>query len=242
MPSEPRVRRGAGQTISAPLTGAVLSGSATARAYLEIKARILDNELMPGSSHLEQDLAQSLGMSRTPVREALIRLADERLVEIRPRHGVRVLPVSVEDMRDIYELLTELEALAARRAAELGLSAAEIAALEAAVAEMDGALARDDLEAWSSADTRFHDLLVAASHNKRLVAAVKLCLDQVHRARRYTLGLRPKPSASNDDHRAVVAAIRARDAAMAHRVHHEHRARAGKLLLELLASSDKAEF
>ena len=227
MPSEPRVRRGAGQTISAPLTGAVLSGSATARAYLEIKARILDNELMPGSSHLEQDLAQSLGMSRTPVREALIRLADERLVEIRPRHGVRVLPVSVEDMRDIYELLTELEALAARRAAELGLSAAEIAALEAAVAEMDGALARDDLEAWSSADTRFHDLLVAASHNKRLVAAVKLCLDQV---------------ASNDDHRAVVAAIRARDAAMAHRVHHEHRARAGKLLLELLASSDKAEF
>ena len=85
----------------------------TQRAYREIRRRILDNDMPPNAQYLEQELADALGMSRTPVREALIRLSDERLVEVRPRHGARVLPVSVDDMREIYELMTELEALAA---------------------------------------------------------------------------------------------------------------------------------
>jgi len=216
--------------------------NATMRAYAEIKSKILNNELPPGSSHLEQDLAVLLAMSRTPVREALIRLAEERLVEIRPRHGIRVLPISLKDMSDIYDLLTELEAHAARRAAERGLSRSELANLEAAVAAMDNALRDDDLDAWSRADSAFHESLIAASGNDRLVGTVKLFLDQVHRARQYTLRLRPKPVASNDDHRAVVEAIKARDAIRAHRIHHSHRARAGRLLLDLLAASEKSEF
>lgn len=216
--------------------------NATYRAYLELKKQILSTALAPGSSHLEQDLAENLNMSRTPVREALIRLADERLVEIRPRHGVRILPISLKDMADIYDILTELEALAARRAAEIGLDDTAMGELDAAVSDMDAALAEDNLEKWSHADTVFHDRLIAASRNERLISAVKLYLDQVHRARHYTLHLRPKPVASNADHRAVVAAIRARDAGKAHKIHHRHRASAGRLLLDLLAASEKDEF
>ena len=94
----------------------------TLRAYRVLRRRILDNEMPPNAQYLEQELANALGMSRTPVREALIRLSEERLVEIRPRHGARVLPVSVDDMREIYEMMTELEALAARCSLSGGVS------------------------------------------------------------------------------------------------------------------------
>src|SRR5690606_26297255 len=105
-----------------PSDGAVVHRMSQAqRAYRELRRRILHNEMPPNAQYLEQELADSLGMSRTPVREALIRLSDERLVEIRPRHGARILPVSVDDMREIYEMMTELEAFAVRKLARRGL-------------------------------------------------------------------------------------------------------------------------
>jgi DNA-binding GntR family transcriptional regulator len=208
--------------------------SQTHRAYLELRRRILDNEMPPNAQYLEQELADALQMSRTPVREALIRLSDERLVEVRPRHGARVLPVSVRDMREIYELLTELEAMAARMLAERGLSREQLARLEQAVAEMDAALTRDDLAAWARNDEIFHGLLVDFSGNSRLSQIVGMFRDQAHRARMQTLRLRPKPTASNRDHAAVVEAIRKRDGEAAAAFHRRHRQHAGALLLKLL--------
>ena len=82
-------------------------------AYEQIRRRILDNVWPPGHRALEQEVALELGMSRTPVREALLQLQNEGLVEVIPRHGVRVLPVSPTDMREIYEILTALECMAA---------------------------------------------------------------------------------------------------------------------------------
>jgi DNA-binding GntR family transcriptional regulator len=219
--------------MAAPL-GTVAKVPATERAYRELKRRILDNDLPAGAQVLEQELALSLGMSRTPVREATIRLAEEGLVAIVPRHGLRVLPISADDMREIYELLAELEPAAARMAAERGLSADELADLDAAVADMDRALAADDLDAWAGADERFHKSLVEHAANRRLRAVVETCWDQAHRARMSTLKLRPRPTTSNDDHRAVVAAIRARDAATAERVHRAHRRVNGRMLADLL--------
>ena len=82
-------------------------------AYEQIRRRILDNVWPPGHRALEQEVALELGMSRTPVREALLQLQNEGLVEVIPRHGVRVLPVSPTDMREIYEILTALECMPA---------------------------------------------------------------------------------------------------------------------------------
>src|SRR3546814_18081272 len=95
-------------------------------------------------------------MSRTPVREALIRLAQEGMVEVRPRHGMRVLPVSVADMREIYEILAGLEAAAAGAAARHGVSGQQLAALEQAVADMETAERRDDRAAWAAGARPIH--------------------------------------------------------------------------------------
>jgi len=204
------------------------------RAYRELRRRILDGELQVGDQYLEQEVASMLGMSRTPCREALIRLANEGLVEVRARHGMRVKPVSVRDTREIYDVLTALESSAAGLAAERDLSDDDIGRLRAAVADMDARLESDDLDGWAEADERFHRLLLELSGNRRIVGLVGTYIDQAHRVRMLTLRLRPKPMASNDDHRAVVDAIVGHDAEAARRIHWKHRERSGKLLVTLL--------
>lgn len=206
------------------------------RAYAELRRRILENEMPAGVQMLETEVADMLEMSRTPVREALIKLAEEGLVEVRPRHGMRVKPVSAEDMKEIYDVLTSLESTAASLAAARGLSEEELDDLEGAVAAMDKALKSGNLKAWAEADQAFHDLLVVGSGNRRLRDIVATIRDQAHRVRMATLTLRPLPTASNDDHRAVVAAIRARDSKTARQVHRDHRERSGAMLVELLES------
>ena len=204
------------------------------RAYRAIKQRILDNHFPAGTIMLEQELAGLLEMSRTPVREAMIRLAREGMIDIRPRHGMRVLPVSADDMREIYEILTALEAEAASQIARDGTTPERLADLRAAVAAMDQTLDADDLEAWAKADDRFHRLILDTCKNNRLRAIIEQFWDQSHRVRMLTLRLRPKPTGSNLDHRALVDAIERRDPDEAQRIHHEHRAKNGRMLVELL--------
>ena len=206
----------------------------TEQAYEQIKQRILSNALPPGTQVLEQQLADDLGMSRTPVREAAMRLAREGLVEVRPRHGIRVLPISAADMREIYEILTALESAAAEACARRGLSEAEIEQLMDAVEDMDRALAAEDLEGWAAADEAFHRALTGLGGNGRLQALVDTIWDQAHRARMVTLRLRPKPKGSNDAHRELVAAIIARDGDTARRLHRQHRQESGDLLVDIL--------
>lgn len=208
--------------------------SSAERAYRALKDLILGNQLPAGSQLLEQEAARRLGMSRTPVREAMIRLERDGVVEIRPRHGMRVLPVSSRDMREIYEVLTALESSAAEIVARRGATPGEISRLRAAVADMDAALGRDDLDGWAEADKRFHGLLVALAGNERLQQMVSQLGEQAHRARVLTLKLRPKPVSSIRDHARLVAAIARRDAEGARQIHHDHRTKAGEMLVGLL--------
>ncbi|MEM6373817.1 MAG: GntR family transcriptional regulator [Pseudomonadota bacterium] len=208
--------------------------SSVDRALSALRQMIFSGTLLPGSDHLESELAKQLGMSRTPVREAALMLQAQGLVEVRPRRGIRVLPVSAQDMGDIYDILTELESLAARRAAQAGYSRADLATLAAAIADMDAALDADDLRAWAEADDRFHRELVRLGRNARLAMIVSVMRDQVRRARATTLFMRPTPSKSNADHRTVYQAIAAGDAARAHDTHHAHRRAARDMLVALL--------
>lgn len=206
------------------------------RAYVDIKQRILDNEFPAGHQLMEAEIGELLEISRTPVREAMMRLESEGLVEVRPRHGMTVKPISVSDMREIYAVLTGLESTAAYQAAQRHLPESDIAALRQALEEMNAALKADDLKAWASADANFHRLLVSMSDNSRLIQLVDRFMDQVQRVRLLTLKLRPKPTQSNKDHSRVVDAIEARDAEAAREIHRKHRENAGKLLVDLLES------
>jgi len=208
--------------------------SLTDRAYTELKRRILENELPPGTQLMESELADLLNISRTPAREAMNRLEMEGLVEIRARHGMKVKPVSLSDMREIYALLTGLESTAAWQAAKRNHTKASIGRLRNTVVEMDQALKDKDLKAWAHSDEKFHRLLVSMSGNQRLIHLVNRLIDQSHRVRMSTLTLRPIPTKSTTDHANVVDAIEAKDADAARRIHRSHREQSGELLVSIL--------
>lgn len=209
--------------------------------YERLKVEILENRFPPGSHAAEPELAQQLGVSRTPVREALIRLQGEGLVELIPRRGARVLPVSPEDMREIYEVLTALEPEAAAKLAQRrhnGKAAdAELAPLEAATSTMEQALAQEDLITWAVADDTFHRTLLQLGDNRRLERIVGGLFDQAHRARMITLWMRQLPVSSTQEHRAILEAISAGEAETARRLFRCHRERAASELIALLERS-----
>lgn len=221
-------------TLAEPGDGARNGTPMSATAYTLMRQRILENRWPPGHQATEQEVASTLGMSRTPIREALMRLQQEGLVSVVPRHGMRVLPVSSRDMKEIYEILTSLESTAAGLAAERGLAPDEVAGLERATDEMEQALARDDLDAWAKADESFHSQLLDLGGNERLKAVVLNFWDRAHRVRILTLKMRPKPTRSTREHADLVDALRRGDAAAARSIHHAHRERAGRELLDLL--------
>lgn len=206
----------------------------TTQAMEQIRQLIFDGELAAGSDHLESELADRLGMSRTPVREATLMLAQQGLLEVRPRKGVRIATLSLKDMVEIYAILTELESLAAEEAAEKGYSDKDLAALKQSIEAMEEALKREDREAWAIADDAFHTELVRLGGNSRVQSIVSMMSNQVRRARAMTLYIRPLPVKSNEDHRAVFDAIRKGDAAAARQRHHSHRQHAREVLIELL--------
>ena len=203
-------------------------------AYEAVRQRILDNVYPPGHQALEQALAEELGISRTPLREAMIRLRNEGLLEIVPRHGVRVLPLSATDMKEIYETLTALESMAAELAARRGPGPAELKPLQDASRDMARALRADDLDAWANADECFHRTLIDLCGNRLLKQTVLNFWDRAHRARMFTLRLRPKPVNSTDEHRELVERISAGDAAGAFACTRAHRERGSRELLAII--------
>lgn len=206
----------------------------TTQAMEQIRQLIFDGELAAGSDHLESELADRLGMSRTPVREATLMLAQQGLLEVRPRKGVRIVTLSLRDMEEIYAILTELESLAAEEAAGHGYKDEDLVALQQAIEAMEEALASEDREAWALADDAFHTELVRLGGNSRVQTIVSMMVNQVRRARAMTLYIRPLPLKSNEDHRAVFDAIRSGDAVQARERHHSHRQHAREVLIELL--------
>lgn len=216
------------------------AATAAEAAYQRMKRRILDNALPPGSQRLEAELALELGISRTPAREAMLRLAQEGLVAITPRHGMRVLPLSAADMREIYDVLESLEPKAAELLARRALPPAELAPLHAACDAMERALAAGDRPAWAAADEDFHRGLLQLCGNGRLAAMVMQVWEQSHRARMLTLNLRPLPAASTAEHRAIMVAIAAGDGDGARELFRLHRRRGGAELIGLVERSGLA--
>jgi DNA-binding GntR family transcriptional regulator len=137
-------------------------------------------------------------------------------------------------MREIYDVLTSLEPMAVLLVARRQPSRDALAPLEEAVRDMERTLRAGDLDRWAEADERFHWHLLELCGNKRLAGMVMTCWDQAHRARMFTLRLRPKPVNSTREHRAVIDAIRRGDATKASELYRAHRERGGRELIEVL--------
>lgn len=221
-------RKGAdGPPLRMRVPASVLKPNLADHAYEAIKRAVLENIYPPGYQAGEVEIARQLEMSRTPVHEAMARLQEEGLVRILPKRGILVLGLSPDDIAEIYDVIIALEGSAGERLARLPETQrmASAALLEGHTAQMDAALAAGDRPAWARADKAFHDALAQASGNERLGRMVGTVTDQLHRARLFTLHLRPLPTRSAQDHGAITDAIRAgnpeaaADAARKHRRH-----------------------
>ncbi|WP_201864612.1 GntR family transcriptional regulator [Microvirga soli] len=207
-------------------------------AYKALKDAIRNNVFPPGYQGSEQEIALRLGMSRTPVHEAIIRLQEDGLVRVLSKRGVTVCPLAPEDIREIYEVIIAIEAMAAELLASLPDGERHLVAdeLEEATSDMEQALRNDDLLAWAAADDLFHRTLVERCRNSRLRRIAQTVTDQAHRARMLTLRLRPKPTGSVAAHRDIIAAIRKGKAAEAHQQARQHRIGARDELVPLIMS------
>ncbi|WP_239482667.1 GntR family transcriptional regulator [Paraburkholderia sp. C35] len=196
----------------------------TEAVYQKIREMILSNALRPGTQMLEQELVQMFGVSRTPVREALIRLQSEHLVQIVPRHGVRVRNVSLADLEEVFQVQTSLEATAALVVAARKPGARELKPLERSCSDMERAFDKDDREAWAAACESFYLHLVTLSGNPRLVQVVSECVGQVRRVRELTLKLIAIPDSQAQTLRDIIDALRSGDGATAETLCRQHRA------------------
>ncbi|WP_299360686.1 GntR family transcriptional regulator [uncultured Paracoccus sp.] len=234
MPTEALTRRARRAARPGPGPTAAPGLSARDRAYQDLRHRILTGRLAPGTTLLETELAALLGLSRTPVREATIKLAEEGLIDIRPRHGITVRTVSPEDVRDILDVFSALEIRAVELVARRGLTDEELAHLQQMLSRMERLTAAGDIARWSDMDDDLHSTIVALCGNPRLLRTLGEYWGQQYRARLLILPLRPAPVQSDLEHRAMLAAIAARDVEAARRTHQQHRDRADAQQVELL--------
>ncbi len=204
--------------------------------YEKLKRSLIEGVLNPGERLSEIELAERLGVSRTPVREALMRLAQEGLVELQPGRGAWVRELTPEEVREVYEVRAALEAEAARLAAERATEA-DLDALIAAE-EALRRLPRTDVAAQTRADARFHARLVATSKNRELERLFHQLDAKLALARRFSSDENQSPK-TLAEHRAIVAAIRDRDPERAAAAARDHIERFKALVAARLAGSKK---
>ena len=143
-----------------------------------LRQAILRGELKPGERLMEIALSQRLGVSRTPVREAIRMLEQEGLVIMIPRKGAQVAEISEKDLKDVLEVRLGLEELAVRIACQR-ITEEELEELEQAMKEFEEAMKRDDLGALAAADVKVHEVIYGSTHNKRLVQIISNIREQI---------------------------------------------------------------
>ena len=188
--------------------------SAADRAYDFTKERILDGEFAQGRLIAEGEVSDAVGVSRTPVREAFLRLEAEGMLRLYPKRGALVVPISAADVEDVMETRLLIERFAIRRVIELDLDLD--GQLAAALAAQEQHAAAEDAVAFVDADREFHRVFVAATGNAIVLRTHDSLRDQQNR-----MGLAALGTSSDrmerilEQHRAIVAAVRQRDAAEA---------------------------
>ena len=213
-------------------------GSLVDDAYAAIRAAIRDVSFAPGYQASEQEIALRLGMSRTPVHEAAIRLQEDGLVRVLPRKGILILALAPDDLREIYDVIIAFEGQAAELIASMDEAERVLAArtLDTHTDKMAKAHQEGDRPTWGDADGAFHAALIEQAGNRRMSRIMQSINDQSHRARVLTLNLRRDLKASIDEHRLITGAIRSGNRFGALQAARGHRVRARDELLPLLRS------
>jgi len=228
---------------------AVAAGNDHARGYgaihvfEQLRDEILSLRLRPGQLVDEAGLAERFGVSRSPVREALVRLASEGLVETLPNKGTIVAPLSIEEFPAYIDAL-DLIQRATFRLAALHRSDADLVAIRAANEEFRARVKANDALGMIAQNARLHLAMSAAGRNRILTDAYRRILDEGRRTlrlyfRSYDDTL---PESLCEAHDAQIAAIEARDADLAERLAHEHAEEVHQRFLHYLSQRNTRDF
>jgi DNA-binding GntR family transcriptional regulator len=201
-----------------------------------IREAIINGTLKPRERLMEIQMAEELGVSRTPIREALRKLELEGFIVMVPRKGAYVADVSLKDVADVFEIRAALEALAAGLAAER-ITDEEMEEMERLLVEKGEAINNCDMERLVEVDTKFHEAIYQASRNQRLFTIINNLREQIQRFRATSLSFPGRMKQSLEEHRKIVEAIQSRSVNRARQVAQEHIENAENSMLESLKNS-----
>lgn len=208
----------------------------TEQTYRVLKEKILRGELKPGAQISVPGTAVALGVSRTPVNDALKRLASDGLVEIVPRQGTFVTQLTARDVAEIFDMRLMIELFAAEIIFQAGLVEQVLTAVQVPMSGMAHTITGDsfqDHEAFTLHDQEFHTLLVKATGNNRLIRAYTQLHANTHGARIHHLASGDAQE-TQKEHQAIVAALRNNDLAEVKHALHAHIIRVKNKILEVL--------
>ena len=206
------------------------------RAAARMRAMIIRGELEPGSSMQETKLSEALGVSRTPLREAMKLLAAEGLVELRPNRSPRIAEIETDRILELFEALAGIERVAAELAAQRATER-ELQRLRLLQTRMENYHRDGKLDDYFAINGEIHGLIILAARNVPLREAHETLLSRAERARYLALGAERRWSNSVEEHAAILAALEARDGEAAGRLLSAHVQRTGTALLEVLSNT-----
>jgi DNA-binding GntR family transcriptional regulator len=191
------------------------------QAYKELKRILLEHQIPQGGKLNEGELAGALGISRTPVREAINRLAKEGLVEIFPQRGAFVIRFSEEDVNELFLIRENLEGLAAYLAAEK-MTGTDLTRLESCVEGFKEPYRKKDIQRYAREDFKFHQTIIKLSDARRLTTLISTLYDHIRIFRLTTLGLSDRMKVSLAEHERLIEAFRKKDASEAETLMRRH--------------------
>ncbi len=196
-----------------------------------IREAIINGTLKPRERLMEIQLAEDLGVSRTPVREALRKLEIEGFIVMVPRKGAYVADLTFKDIADVFEIRSALEALAAALAAER-ITNEELEEMERLLVQKAEAITNEDIDKVVLVDTKFHEAIYKASRNERLTNIINNLREQIQRFRATSLAYPGRMKASLDEHRSIVEALQARDVKLSRKLAGKHIENAESSMIE----------
>ena len=197
-------------TVPPKITKTPYRDSLPARVERAVAEWIFNGELTAGQKLTEQEIAERLGVSRGPVRDAFHALEDLGLLRTEKNRGAFVRKIDPEEALEIHDVYSALEELAARSAAGR-LAASQVDQLRSLVESMDAAAEADDLDRYYALNLEFHQSLVDGSGNKRLASIYSRLLNELHLFRRFGLMQRGEMERSNREHHQILDKIAAGD-------------------------------
>ncbi len=209
------------------------------QAVDRLRKLIVRGGLAPGAPINENDIANALGISRTPLREALKLLASEGLIALRPNRSAQVSVLRAREVEELFEAVGGIERVAAELAAQR-ITPREILRLRAMQARMERLHGAEALTEYFEVNQQIHRFIVACAANGALRATHDWLLARVERARFFALSSQSRWDESVLEHRAILRAIEARNSAQAGRLLDRHVQRTGKVVRDILRAQAKS--